>query len=142
MRLLPLIAVIAALLSFWGGEAAAQGRAAADVSCRPAGAPLQYDCAIRLTEARSKTPLTGATVTIGADMPSMPMAHNVRPRKATPSTEPGLYEVRLELEMNGDWVLRIDVTGPVRDRVVVPLSFEDNAVRPTRPARAAPHRGH
>jgi hypothetical protein len=63
----------------------------------------------------------------------------VRPAKATPATEPGVYQVRLALEMHGDWALRIDVSGPLRDRVVVPLRFDDKAVRPP-PPRAAPHR--
>jgi hypothetical protein len=128
-------------LALAGREAAAQSRATADVSCRPADAALHYDCTIRLGDARSKAPLAGAAVSVGADMPSMPMAHNVRPAKATPAAEPGVYEVRLALEMHGDWALRIDVSGPLRDRVVVPLRFDDRAVHPS-PSRAAPHRGH
>jgi YtkA-like len=142
MRDAPLIAVItAAVLSLSAGEAAAQRRAKADLSCRPTGAALQYDCTIKLTDARTKKPLPDANVTIGAEMPSMPMAHNVRPAKATPA-EPGAYEVRLELEMHGDWALRIDVSGPLRDRVVVPLHFDDKRVGPPVRSRSAPHRGH
>jgi hypothetical protein len=124
------------------GEASAQARAKAEVACRPAGAKLRYDCTIKLTDARTKAPLAGAILSVGADMPSMPMAHNIRPAKAAPAGEPGTYAVRLELEMHGDWALRIDVSGPLRDRVVVPLHFDDEAVRPPSPSRAAPHRGH
>jgi YtkA-like len=116
------------------GQASAQGRAKAEVSCRPAGAELEYDCVIRLTDAHGKAPVAGATITVGADMPSMPMAHNIRPVKAAPGGEPGLYEVRLELEMHGVWALRIDVSRPLRDRVVVPLQFDENAVRPPGPS--------
>jgi YtkA-like len=124
------------------GQASAQGRAKAEVSCRPAGAELEYDCVIRLTDAHGKAPVAGATITVGADMPSMPMAHNIRPVEAAPTADPGVYEVRLKLEMHGDWALRIEVRAPVRDRVIVPLRFDDKAVRPPDPSRAAPHRGH
>jgi hypothetical protein len=141
MRSLPVLSVTAAVLAVSPVDAPAQGRAKAEVSCRPAAAALHYDCTIRLTDARSRAPLAGAALTVGADMPSMPMAHNVRPAKAAPAAEPGTYEVRLALEMHGDWALRIDVSGPLRDRVVVPLRFEDRTVRPA-PSRAAPHRGH
>jgi hypothetical protein len=133
--------LLAALaLPVWAGEGLAQGRAKADVSCRPAGAVLEYDCTIKLTDARSKKPLAGATLTVGADMPSMPMVHIIRPVKAAPGAEPGLYQVRLELEMHGDWALRIDVSGPLRDRVIVPLHFDDKAVRPA-PSRGGSQRG-
>jgi hypothetical protein len=111
------------------------------VSCRPAGVVLEYDCTIKLTDARSKTPVTGAMLTVGADMPSMPMVHNIRPVKATRAAEPGVYQLRLELEMHGDWALRIDISGPLRDRVIVPLRFEDKAVRPS-PPRSTSHGGH
>lgn len=134
----PFAALTAALVAV--SAAAAQARAKADVSCRPAAdAALRYDCTIRLTDARSGAPLAGATLTIGAEMPSMPMAHNIRPLKAMPTAEPGVYNVRLELEMHGDWALRIDVAAPMRDRVIVPLRFDDNAVRPPARSRSAPH---
>jgi YtkA-like len=111
------------------------------VSCQPAGVVLEYDCTIKLTDARSKTPVIGATLTVGADMPSMPMVHNIRPVKAARAAEPGVYQLRLELEMHGDWALRIDISGPLRDRVIVPLRFEDKAVRPS-PLRSTSHGGH
>src|SRR6476646_6120928 len=80
-----------------------QTRAKADVACRPTGTTLQYDCTIALTNARTREPLGGVTLTVGADMPSMPMMHNVRPIKATPGDAAGTYQARLELEMHGDW---------------------------------------
>jgi hypothetical protein len=112
--------VVAATLAVTGAQA--QTRAKADVTCAPAGKPLVYDCAIKLVDA-GDAPLTGVEVTVGADMPSMPMAHNVRPVKGEPGAEPGLYRARLELEMHGDWALKIDVAGRVRDRVVKPMRF-------------------
>jgi YtkA-like len=130
----------AALCLATAEEVLAQARANADVMCRPAGTKFHYDCTIKLTERRTKSPLVGATLTVAADMPSMPMAHNVRPAKAAPDAEPGAYKVRLELEMHGNWALRIDVAGPVRDRVVVPLVFDDEGARPPTPSRSRPHR--
>ncbi|MGQ0652455.1 MAG: hypothetical protein ACT4P4_09340, partial [Betaproteobacteria bacterium] len=53
---------------------------AADLHCRYTGKDFVYDCTVRLSE-RGK-PLSGAQFSIGADMPSMPMAHNVRPVRA------------------------------------------------------------
>src|SRR5262249_44212503 len=102
----------------------------------------QYDCAIKLTDARTGEAVTGAELTVGADMPSMPMAHNVRPAKATATTEPGTYHARIQLEMHGDWVLGPDLAGHIRDRVVKPLRFEDDLVidarKPGRPS--SPHK--
>ena len=61
----------------------AQVRAKADVACKPAAEKLQYDCIIKLANARTNEPLSGLALTVGADMPSMPAAHNVRPVEAT-----------------------------------------------------------
>ncbi|MBI2312718.1 MAG: FixH family protein [Betaproteobacteria bacterium] len=94
------------------------------MSCRPAGERLVYDCRIRLSEAGSGNPLNGASVSVGADMPSMPMAHNAHPVAAKPAGEPGSYRARLRLEMPGEWALRIRVSGPVRDQLRQVQRFE------------------
>jgi hypothetical protein len=104
------------------GEAAERARA--EVSCTPAGRALTYDCLIRLTHAHTGAPLRGARLTLGADMPSMPMAHNVKPVAARPADEPGLYRARIELEMAGQWVLEIKLSAPFRDQIVSPQRFE------------------
>jgi hypothetical protein len=72
---------------------------------------------------------------VGADMPSMPMAHNVRPVKAEAGAQPGSYRARLELEMTGVWALRLDLSGPVRDRLISVLRFDDDRVVPASTAR-------
>jgi hypothetical protein len=100
-------------------------RAAADIACKPAGPVLVFDCDIRLSDRGSGRPIDKADVTVGADMPSIPMAHNVRPVKAKPTGEPGRYSARLELEMSGEWAVKIRVAGPVRDQIVKTLRFED-----------------
>jgi hypothetical protein len=113
-----------------GVAMAADVRANADVACRPALEKLQYDCEIKLTNARTGAPLTGIALTIGADMPSMPMMHNVRPVKATPGQEAGVYQARVLLEMHGDWVLQLNVSGSVRDRVIKRMRFQADSATP------------
>jgi hypothetical protein len=90
----------------------------AEVDCRPTKHDLVYDCKIVLKEAKTGKPVSGADLAVGADMPSMPMAHNVKPVKAAPGTAPGEYTARIELEMFGEWALKLDVRKPVRDRIV------------------------
>jgi YtkA-like protein len=135
-------AAVMAICVVSGDAIGADAKANADISCRPAAEKLQYDCTIKLTDARTNEPLTGIELTVGADMSSMPMAHNVRPAKATAARESGTYQVRIVLEMHGDWALRLDLAGPVRDRIIKPLRFEDDRVidapPPGRPS--SPHK--
>ncbi len=111
-------ALLAPILAAWAAE-----RAKATVDCRPTEHKLVYDCAVSLAGRKSGQPLDGATLVIGADMPSMAMAHNVRPVTAMPTGQPGGYHARIELEMHGEWALRLDVSGPTRDRIVRKLHF-------------------
>ncbi|MGE0736541.1 MAG: FixH family protein [Alphaproteobacteria bacterium] len=97
-------------------------RAKADIACMPAAQDMTYDCIIKLSGRDSGKPLAGATLTVGAEMPSMPMAHNVRP-VAAKEAEPGTYAVRIELEMHGEWALKLDIAGPMRDRIVQKMDF-------------------
>ena len=127
---LQLFAALAIVVCFSGALSAAEVRAKADVTCQPTGKPLQYDCTIRLLHARTDAPLTDVTVMVGADMPSMPMMHNVRPVQANVGRSPDTHEVRIDLEMLGDWALRINLTGKVRDRIVKVLRFEQDRVDP------------
>ncbi len=133
----PWVLAAAAMAVLASGARVAE-RARADVSCQPGAKTLQYDCAIKLTNARTGAPLTKVDLTVGADMPSMPMAHNVRPVKATPTEEPGTYRAVIELEMHGDWALQLNLAGELRDRVIKTMRFEgDRAVQssPKTPSR-------
>ncbi len=116
-------------------NAHAQVRAKAEVNCRPAE-KLQYDCVIKLANSRTSEPLSGLTLTVSADMPSMPGAHNVRPVKATEEQDKGTYRARIALEMYGDWALRLELSGAVRDRVVKLLRFESDRVGEATPTQA------
>jgi hypothetical protein len=94
----------------------------AELRCTPTGEDFVYDCTVMLT--RGGQPLQGAEITVGADMPSMPMAHNVRPSKARPGTKPGEYRLRLDLEMLGEWALKLRLGGPVRDQLILHYEFD------------------
>ena len=114
-------------LSCWswpGSGLAADVKAKAEVNCAATAKPLEYDCAIKLSDSAKRRGATGVDVTVGADMPSMPMAHNVKPVKAVPGSEPGTYRARILLEMHGDWAVKVDLAGQVRDRIVKSMRFE------------------
>jgi len=134
-------AVMLALCGLDG--ASAQVRARADISCKPAPQMLEYDCVIKLTNSRTNEPLSGLTLMVGADMPSMAGAHNVRPVSATEDADKGTYRAHIALEMHGDWALQLNLSGPIRDRVVKVLRFEGDRVGEAVPARKpAPHSRH
>jgi hypothetical protein len=112
--------------SFWvliPGFAEAAERVEAHVQCEMTDIRLAYDCQIMLMGKESGKPIEEAKFEVGADMPSMPMAHNVRPVKAMPGKKPGTYHVRIQLEMYGEWALKIDLKEPWRDRLIHKLHF-------------------
>jgi hypothetical protein len=118
---------LAFLLLLICGQAFAQ-KLNAKLDCRYTGNDFVYDCAIALE--RGGQPLSGAQVTVGADMPSMPMAHNIRPVKARPTGKPGEYQARLELEMSGEWAVKLRIAGPVRDQLVLHYVFTESGTAP------------
>jgi hypothetical protein len=120
MRLLAVLLLAAA-------PVAAAERLRADLACAPvANAELDYDCTIKLSDAAGK-PVEGADLSVGADMPSMPLAHNVAPVKAKASA-PGIYEARLALEMHGVWAVKLRLGPPRNDQIVRRLRFEPGKV--------------
>ena len=135
IKIVILFASVCALLVTKAG--AASERADADIVCDETALPLQYSCTIQLYERNSGRPLSGAKIVINADMPDMPMAHNVPPVIAIENEAPGLYQATLILEMRGQWVLRLSVSGPLRDIVVVAMEFS-----PRSDHEHAPHQLH
>ena len=78
--------------------------------------------------------MDGAEVTLSADMPSMPMAHNVIPVRAQPVPgRPGSYQGRITLEMPGEWAVRLRFEAPRPDVVVRKLDFQKDKVSPVGP---------
>lgn len=117
------------ILSLLPGLALAQAPKA-NLQCRFTGTDFVYDCTIRLS--RGGKPLQGAKVTVGADMPSMPMAHNIKPVKAQPAQAPGEYKAKLDLEMLGVWAIKLRLAGPVRDQLILHYEFDSQGATPVR----------
>jgi len=113
--------------------AAAAEPLAADIRCDPAGAgpvyagPVYagpvYDCVIALADPGTGAPVSGAQFTVRTDMPSMPMAHAMRPVAALPADRPGAYRVRLALEMYGTWTVKLRLSKPVHDQIDRRMDF-------------------
>ena len=82
------------------------------------------ECLVNI-QRRDGAPLNNPQVTLGAMMPSMPMAHTIRPVKAAPTGHPGEYKGTLELQMSGVWAVEVDLSGPVRDKVVRNFQVDD-----------------
>jgi hypothetical protein len=123
------------ILALVAGPALAQ-RVQGDMSCKATGTDFVYDCVIRL--ARGSEPLNGAQLTVSADMPAMPMAHNVKPVKARPGKGPGEYLARLDLEMAGEWAVKLRLAGPVRDQLVLHYEFDERGARRVRRTGKSP----
>lgn len=98
-------------------------RKEADIACKATDLEMVYDCMITLKGRTSGDPIAGAEFMVGADMPSMPGIHTVKPVPAQPHGMPGMYQARIHLEMFGEWALRLDFTKPDRDRVVKKFHF-------------------
>lgn len=113
------LCVVLALAS----PALAQERMGADVACTKLGDTMEYDCLLTLKGRNSNQPIQGAAIIVDADMPSMPMAHSVKPVKAEPTGKPGEYRFRLALEMHGEWALKIRLSKPRRDLIVHKMMF-------------------
>ena len=93
-----------------------------EVKCTNTEKKLVYDCIIYLTDMKTKNKISGAKFMVSADMPSMPGAHNVKPVMAH-SMGSGIYHFRLNLEMYGEWVLKMDFSKPKRDRILKKITF-------------------
>jgi len=115
---------MAAALALAADPAAAQERMNAEVSCTRVGQTMQYDCLLMLKGKLSGHPIQGAAIVVGADMPSMPMAHNIKPVKAEPTGKPGEYKFRITLEMHGEWALKIRLAKPRQDLIVHKMMFK------------------
>lgn len=127
--------ILTALLLTSGAVPALAQRLEAEAECSATDTPLEYECAIRLTT--DGAPVDEAEFEVKADMPDMPMAHNLPPVPAEPGDVPGSYRVLLPLEMHGRWTLRLEISAPRRDLVIVDHEFLPD----DQPATSAGH-GH
>lgn len=127
--------VTSTLLATFACTAAAQQapRLRVDLGCQPTELSLTYLCTLTIADAAGK-PVDGVTATLSADMPSMPMAHNVAPVKAQAVPgQAGSYQGRLVLEMTGEWVVRLRFETPRPEIVVRKLDFQKDRVSPVGP---------
>jgi hypothetical protein len=79
---------------------------------------------------------------MSADMPSMPMAHNVKPVKAQAGQAPGEYRAKLDLEMLGVWAVKLRLAGPVRDQLILHYEFDSKGANPVQAGRHQPAKKH
>lgn len=100
-------------------------RIQADLKCSFTGTDFVYDCVIRL-----QPPKSGVRISVGADMPSMPGAHTVQPVMAKPGKLAGEYYARLDLEMPGEWAVKLRLSGTLRDDLVLNYVFPETDDRP------------
>ena len=69
--------------------------------------------------------MSGYSGFVGAKMPSMAMAHNVKPVRFSEKEDmAGHYEFTIQLEMLGEWMFQYDISTPTRGRVMEKLIFD------------------
>ena len=123
---LPLIAGLLALVP--AIALAAGERPMVKVECKPTEDKLVFHCTFEVMGKKSHEPIEGAAFKVNADMPTMPLAHNVRPIRPEPvAGTPGRYEGKIEVEMLGEWTIKMTFDEPVRDIVIEKLTFGDEA---------------
>ncbi len=91
--------------------------------CEPTQIQLSYHCSFVIKDKKTNKPVDNIKLIIGADMPSMPMAHHIRPVLATKTEEIGVFNARIQLAMYGKWLLTIKVTGSRNDILVDTVTF-------------------
>ena len=98
--------------------------------CRATNEKFQYNC--RVVFLQKQEPITGYSGLVGTNMPSMAMAHSVKPVEFIEKEKmPGHYEYTIQLEMLGEWMLQYDISRPKRNRVMEKLTFNKTASKPT-----------
>lgn len=112
-----------AALALAAVPSASQSRLQADLSCAATQEHLAYDCTVRIADAESDEAVEGLIIEVKADMPSMPMAHNIPPVTAQLTDEPGIYAFPIKLDMFGNWSFSMRLSGPREDLLVEILSF-------------------
>ena len=107
--------------------------------CTATSKKFQYKCNVILLH--KKAPMSGYSGVVGAIMPSMAMAHNVKPVKFTKKEGiAGHYKFTIQLEMLGEWMFQYDISIPKRDRVMEKLIF--NKTKSTASDKKHKHSDH
>ena len=108
------------------------------VDCHAHGEGPLLTCDVTVKDANRRA-ISDADIRLKAHMPSMPMAHSVKPVKAAAVDQNGRYRATLQLQMPGIWAVEVDVRGPVRERVI---SRIDTEVGPTKTTEQMKHKHH
>ena len=107
--------------------------------CTATAKKFEYNCTVLFLH--KKKPMSGYSGIVGATMPSMAMAHNVKPVKFTEKEGmAGHYEFIIQLEMLGEWMFQYDISIPKRDRVMEKLIF--NKTKSTASDKKHKHSDH
>ena len=107
--------------------------------CTATSKKFQYNCNVLFFH--KKEPISGYSGIVGAKMPSMAMAHNVKPVKFSEKERMvGHYEFTIQLEMLGEWMFQYDISIPKRDRVMEKLIF--NKTKSTASDKKHKHSDH
>tara|TARA_A100001015_G_C14551899_1_gene541896 strand:+ start:86 stop:526 length:441 start_codon:yes stop_codon:yes gene_type:complete len=107
--------------------------------CTATSKKFQYNCNVLFFQ--KKEPMSGYSGIVGAKMPSMAMAHNVKPVKFSEKEGmAGHYEFTIQLEMLGEWMFQYDISIPKRDRVIEKLIF--NKTKSTASDKKHKHSDH
>ena len=77
---------------------------------------------------------------MGADMPSMPMAHNVKPVKAQAGEDARRVPRAARPRDAGEWAVKLRLAGPVRDQLVLHYEFDERGARRSNEARKSPRK--
>ena len=92
--------------------------------CTATAKKFEYNCNVLFLH--KKKPMSRYSGIVGAKMPSMAMAHNVKPVKFTEKEGmAGHYEFTIQLETLGQWMFQYDISTPKRDRVIEKLIFDE-----------------
>ena len=90
--------------------------------CMATSKKFQYNCNVLFFH--KKEHMSGYSGIVGAKMPSMAMAHNVKQVKFSEKEGmAGHYEFTIQLEMLGEWMFQYDISIPKRNRVMEKLIF-------------------
>lgn len=125
-----------AMLALAATPAASHSRLKAELDCAATEEHLAYECTVRIAETASNEAVEGLTVEVKADMPSMPMAHNIPPVTTEPTNEPGIYAFPIKLDMFGNWAFSMRLSGPREDLLVEVLGFRADEAHAGSPGTA------
>lgn len=123
MKMKTIIGTLALSLAFTITPTLAQSGLAAALACEPEEARLAYLCTIHITDQASGDAVDGLAIQVKADMPSMPLAHNIPPVRARTTNDAGVYEFPITLDMYGRWAFSMTIAGPRQDMLVEILNF-------------------